>query len=364
MPQNEIIQQIFGSSPMPFFMVDDEFLVTWANDCAEKKYPQLLVSGGLFQLLSSEQLTLAKQQNDIFSVPLSIMPNFAAAFSKIDGGYLVGIGYSDPDSTEVMLPQSINFITGVISNQLRAPLSNLFGIVSSIARTADSTGDSRLEELAKGANSECYRLLRFTVDISAYLKYILGANSTEMQIIDLNFMLRELCAAAKMILPIPLKTSLPEQPVIIKADEQSLSHALLHIISNSCRYTREQNEITLSLAAKGESAVVTISDKGRGIPADMLSKVCEPFFSFDHDGMPFSGSGLGLAIAKDTVSRHGGTMAVTSVEGEGSSVAVSLPICRETELKLKETVTARDIVRDHKSLPYIILSDCCECPDP
>ena len=349
---------------MPAFIVDDEFTVIWANDCAERKYPQLLVAGGLFQLLSSKQLMLAKQQNGCFSVPLGAVPEFSASFSKIAGGDMVLIGYSDPDSAEAMLPQSINFITGVISSQLRTPLSNLFGIVSSIARTADNTGDKRLEELAKGANSECYRLLRFTVDIGSYLKYILGARSLDMEIIDLKSLLRELGDAAKMILPVPLSVSFPEQPVIIKANEQSLCHAILHIISNSCRYTREKNEISLSLAVKNDSAVITISDKGRGIPADLLSKVCEPFFSFDPDGMPFSGSGLGLAIARDTISRHGGSMALTSVEGEGSSVAVSLPICREASLKLKETAAARDMIKDHKSLPYIILSDCCECPDP
>lgn len=361
--QNDL-QKLFALSPMPVFAVDTDFSVIWANGCAEKRYPQLLVAGGLSRLISSKQIEAARAVEGGFSVPLGVMPDFAAYFTPIEGGYLVTIGYNDSESAFKQLPQNINFMTGMISGQLRMPVSNLFGIISSIARVSDNIGDRRLEELAKAANGECYRLLRFAVDINSYLKSVSGSHNREMFAIDLNSMLSELCDVAKMILPVPLKVSLSDSPVIIKADEQSLCHALLHIISNSCRYGREENVISVSLRESEKNAVITISDRGRGIPAEALSKVCEPFFSRDPDGMPFSGGGLGLSIVSAAVSRHGGTMAISSAEEEGTSVAVSLPLCEDIEFKFKETADARDMIRDHKSLPYIILSDCCECPDP
>lgn len=362
--QSENICEIFKSTPVPVFMTDSEFSVIWANSCALKQYPQLSSENGLFQLFSSKQMAEFKADKVGFSVPLGAMPNFAATFSPLSDGYLVMIGYSSAENSPAMLPQSINFMNGLISGQLRVPVSNLFGIVSSIARTADNIGDVHLEELAKSANSECYHLLRFAVDMSAYMKYIGGIGIEKHSVIDLGVMLHELCEAVKMIIPVRINVSICDRAVLVKADERSLSHAFLHIISNSCRYNREKNEISLSLSVKGEMTVITVKDRGRGIPAEIIPKICEPFFSYDPDNMPFSGGGLGLAIARDIISRHGGTIAVTSVEGEGTTVAISLPLCRETKLDFKETASARDMIFDHKSLPYIILSDCCECPEP
>lgn len=346
------------------FCVDADFAVTWVNLCAQRCYPQLLVPGGLFGLISSEQIEAAVAEKGGFSVPLGLMPNFAAVFSPIDSGYLVTIGYCESEPAGAMLPKSKDFVIGMISSRLRIPVSNLFGIISSIARISDNIGDVRLDELSKAANGECYSLLRFAVDMNAYLKFIVGSGNEEMSLINLNMMLSELCEAAKMILPVPIKMLSDGNSTVIKANERSLCHAFLHILSNSCRYGRDGNMITVSIKENGKNVVITISDKGIGIPADALPKVCEPFFSRDPDGMFFSGSGLGLAIAKNSIIRHGGTMAISSVENQGTSMAVSLPVCADIELKFKETATARDMIRDHKSLPYIILSDCSECPDP
>lgn len=361
-PQNENLYIMFQATPVPVFAVDAAFSVAWANSCALMQYPELANENGLYQLLSTEQVESFRADGGAFSVPLGAMPHFAATFTPVKDGYLVMIGYSASNAT--LLPQSTGFVTGVISAQFRTPVSNLFGIVSSIAREADNLGSERIERLAKSANDECYHLMRFAVDFSTYMKNICGVHGEKKSVINLSLMLNALCEAVKMIVPVRFCASVGEDDVFVKADEQSLSLALLHIISNSCRYTDEKNEITLSLSENGESCFIAIKDKGRGIPPELISKVFEPFFSYDPDGMPFSGSGLGLAIARDMISHCGGSIAVSSAEGEGTTVAVSLPVCHETELEFKQTASARDMMMDHKSLPYIILSDSCECPDP
>jgi two-component system nitrogen regulation sensor histidine kinase GlnL len=67
--------------------------------------------------------------------------------------------------------------------------------------------------------------------------------------------------------------------------------------------------------------LVSISDTGRGIPADVLHKLATPFFTTRPDGL-----GLGLAVSRNWIMRHGGTLNIESREGEGTTVQVSLPL--------------------------------------
>jgi signal transduction histidine kinase len=77
--------------------------------------------------------------------------------------------------------------------------------------------------------------------------------------------------------------------------------------------------ITLSLNDVGR-ACVSIKDTGRGIAAESVSQIFEPYFSTKE-----TGTGLGLAIAKKAVDDHDGTITVTSKQGEGTTFTVTLP---------------------------------------
>lgn len=369
--KTDMIRQLHELSPIPVAAADKDFSVVWANKCALEHYPQLSVPGGLASLLSLEQLLSARnsavQNGGAFSVLLAAMPHFAASFTPVDEGYMVIIGFADPNTSSPLQPESIGFLTGLISSKLRAPLSGIFSGITEVSQTGSLMQNERLCELADRMNQYGYGLLRFSIDFNAYLKYILGSQDMNFSLIDLSAYLKSLTDAVSLLTAaagISFGAELPKSPVLISADENALSHALLHIISNCCRYTREGNQISLSLTVHDTHALITISDKGLGIAPDILSRVCEPFFTCDPLGEHAFGEGLGLAIAQNTVMRHGGTLAVTSREGEGSSVAVSLPLNSDRTLSLKEPAPAADILRDRFSMAHIILSDSCGCPKP
>jgi len=107
------------------------------------------------------------------------------------------------------------------------------------------------------------------------------------------------------------------------ADPESLRSALTNLIINSFQAMDGSGgklKISLSSEDDGRSARIEISDTGRGIAAEDISKVFEPYFSTKE-----TGTGLGLAIVKKAVDDHQGTISVKSKVGEGTTFVITLP---------------------------------------
>ena len=369
--QLALIQQLHGESPVPFAVADTRFSIVWANPCALRRYPALSIPGGLCLLVASAQLAAIQKaagEQHAFSVPLAGMKHFAASFTPIEDGFLISFGFADAQQAP-MLPQSIDYLASAISGRLRAPLSNIFAGISAIARMPDIQQNERLQALTEQINLNSYHMLRFTIDFTTHLRFLLGNEPFSPVLIDLADFLRRLGLAAGMLtdsIGITLSLDLPNTPVYIMSDDALLNHALLHILSNCCRFTRPDNAISMALTADASRAHITIRDHGLGIPQNLLDKVCEPFFSYDRDGMPMPGSGLGLSVARQIIALHGGTLAIASEEYVGATVAVSLPLAPEDDgtLILKSPPPVADMLRDRFSLLHIILSDSCDAPKP
>ena len=118
-------------------------------------------------------------------------------------------------------------------------------------------------------------------------------------------------------------TDLP--PVYCYAGQ--LNQVWMNLLVNAAQAIRNQGEVTVSTRLEGNAAVIAISDTGSGIPEDKLSRIFDPFFTTKPVG---EGTGLGLSISYGIVERHGGTIAVASGVGKGTTFTVTIPI-RSTE---------------------------------
>jgi signal transduction histidine kinase len=108
-------------------------------------------------------------------------------------------------------------------------------------------------------------------------------------------------------------------------DVARMRRVVANLLANAIKYSPAGGDVVLSVDVEGDSAVLTVSDAGLGIPQADLPHVFERF----HRGsnvQRISGTGIGLAGAKDIIELHGGTIAVTSVEGRGTTVTVRLPL--------------------------------------
>lgn len=110
----------------------------------------------------------------------------------------------------------------------------------------------------------------------------------------------------------------------IGADENLLQQILSNLLSNGMKYSSPGSEIGLKISCKRDRVIFQVCDRGIGIPLDDQSRIFDPFHRAANVGT-IRGTGMGLAIVKRAVDLHGGTIAVESEVGVGTTVTVTLP---------------------------------------
>jgi signal transduction histidine kinase len=114
--------------------------------------------------------------------------------------------------------------------------------------------------------------------------------------------------------------------VVVHGDPTRLRQVVSNLVSNALKFTPQSGAITVSVAACGTHAEVTIADTGPGIAADKLARVFERYVRAVDADHEVAGSGLGLMIVRQLVEAHGGTVNVESTPGSGSAFTFKLPL--------------------------------------
>ena len=115
--------------------------------------------------------------------------------------------------------------------------------------------------------------------------------------------------------------------VTAEVDEVKLTLAVSNLVENAIKYNRPEGWVHVSLNADHEFFFIKISDSGIGMPQDSLDKIFERFYRVDKShSREIGGTGLGLAITRDAVLVHHGDIKVHSVEDEGTTFVVRIPL--------------------------------------
>jgi CheY-like chemotaxis protein len=138
---------------------------------------------------------------------------------------------------------------------------------------------------------------------------------------------------------IEIRVSLDHADRYLKADRQRLVQVFLNLLSNAVKYNREHGTVTLSCRESRVEGTLTVlvTDTGPGIPPDLRDRMFKPFERLGAEKSGVEGTGLGLALSLQLVQAMGGTMALETEMGEGSTFSVTLPIVRGPAVQLPET---------------------------
>ena len=221
-------------------------------------------------------------------------------------------------------------LAAAIAHEIRNPL-NYINLTLDHLRSSFAPADAGKREtfvrLTDQLKTEVARINRHITD---FLKYS-RPSTLELQRVDIRSeaedALRIIGARAQesgIETRIVQKGELPR----IMVDPESLRSVLTNLVINAVEATDGDGGsilITLSQESK-EFVKVEITDTGRGIKAEDISKVFEPYFSTKE-----TGTGLGLAIVKKAIDDHGGTIGVTSKEGSGTTFTITLPVKEKGE---------------------------------
>ena len=122
----------------------------------------------------------------------------------------------------------------------------------------------------------------------------------------------------------------PKEWPTVNVDQMRIKQALINLLGNSAKYT-EAGHIALRVVPINGKMVISVEDTGIGIPSEYHQAIFVEFRQVDETAARKRiGTGLGLPITKHLIERHGGSLAINSVVGEGSTFTITLPI-HETE---------------------------------
>jgi signal transduction histidine kinase len=116
-----------------------------------------------------------------------------------------------------------------------------------------------------------------------------------------------------------------EAQLIVPIDRKLLRRALTNLLTNAIKYSPNNSTVRFTLARDQDTAVITVSDQGIGIPPEDLPRLFEPFHRASNvDTIP--GTGLGLPVTRQMIELHRGTIDCHSVLGQGTTFTIRLPI--------------------------------------
>lgn len=114
-----------------------------------------------------------------------------------------------------------------------------------------------------------------------------------------------------------------DENLLIQANRQRMEQVFVNLLSNAAHAIEGEGEVRVwAMPAQNGMVSIRVIDSGKGIPEEDLPKIFDPFFSTKDVG---HGTGLGLFITHDIVVRHGGSISVKSVEGQGTSFCMLIP---------------------------------------
>lgn len=212
------------------------------------------------------------------------------------------------------------------SHELATPVAGIRGYTS-ILRAWGAEDPKVRDEAIDAIDRESRRMARLTGDLLNLLHADQGIVLKSGRF-DLNALCRErIAASASRWIDKGLEYEGPEgDPLIVVGDADRVEDVISILLDNASKYTPSGGHVTVATKRRRDTVTVSISDTGRGIPAEDLPRIFDRFFRSEASRAASEGGfGLGLAIAKSLVDSMSGEITATSTEGEGTTFTITLP---------------------------------------
>lgn len=207
-----------------------------------------------------------------------------------------------------------------LAHEIRNPLAGIAGVIEIIGRDLPATSPARA--VVKDVRQEIARINHIVTDLLQTAR----PHPPRVRKSDLNttvehaVMLGRQQALAKSV-----AIALHKDPSLanVEHDSDQIHQVLLNLLLNALQAIDKDGEITVTLTSNEGTAVVEVTDNGRGIAPQDLPNIFRPFYTTKGEG-----TGLGLSLARRIVEDHQGRIDVTSAVGKGTTFAVILPLNR------------------------------------
>ena len=219
---------------------------------------------------------------------------------------------------------------GMVSHELRTPLSSILGFLDLLQNDPEQPLSEDQQEFVDVIERNANRLLALVGDLLFTAQVEAGSFPLALREVDLN---ESVAAAVRSAQPnavrgeVEVVEKLGDEPLIVTADPVRIGQAVDNLLSNAIKFTPSGGKVTVGARPLDGAVEIWVRDTGLGIPKAEQDKLFTRFFrasTATRNAVP--GIGLGLTIIRAIVLAHGGTMSVTSGEGEGTEFRVTVPL--------------------------------------
>jgi PAS domain S-box-containing protein len=221
-------------------------------------------------------------------------------------------------------------LVSMASHEFRNPLAGILTTTEALVLLWDSMDKTKIDDRLNRIRDQVLRLAGITDDVLQLTRLQTGRSKFAPAPGDLD----ELCGhVVRDLAELPeyhdrIQYECTQRPLPAVFDARLLQQAISNLLHNALKYSPQEKGVCIAMtrapAQNPGHITVRIADEGIGIPEEDLQRLFEPFRRAANVGA-IQGTGLGLAIAKEAVELHGGTIAVESQVGVGTTFIVTLP---------------------------------------
>lgn len=218
----------------------------------------------------------------------------------------------------------------VASHELRNPLTSLYGTAQILQRRAArentfSERDQRAISTLVGQAKRLDRMITALMDISHLER---GQLDMDRAPVDISALTRRVVDEMRPTLEDHTLSCVGDEAAHwVEGDALRLEQVLQNLLQNAIKYSPSGGLVQVVITKQDEQVCIAISDEGIGIPQDALPNLFRRFFRAGNaETQPIKGLGIGLYVVKELVTLHGGQVDVASVEGQGSTFTICLPL--------------------------------------
>ena len=218
----------------------------------------------------------------------------------------------------------------IVNHELRTPLTSLRGSLQLLSLQGSEIDEGTRDQLNASALRNTERLIRIVNDILDLSKIEAGHMEVHPKPMRPADAIAEAASAIGQFAAdsrVTLESDVPPDAPMALGDADRTVQVLVNLMSNAVKFSPEGGRVIVSVTPEQRMLRFSVKDQGRGIPRDRQHLL---FHRFQQMGEPYErkkpGTGLGLAIAKALVELQGGSIAVFSDEGRGSTFSFTLPL--------------------------------------